>query len=132
YPLIWAEAVTPDCRFVFRSEKKNHEPYFEPRHGEDWLITRTPCVLVQRTTAKEQKRRLIAAELPGEFIRLHGAVVIENHLNMIRPTTECPGISTAALTALFNSDVVDEAFRCINGSVAVSAAELEALPTPAL
>ena len=86
---------------------------------------------MQRTTAKEQKRRLIAAELPGEFIRLHGAVVIENHFNMIRPTTERPGISTAALTAFFNSDVADEAFRCINGSVAVSAAELEALPLPA-
>ena len=45
---------------------------------------------------------------------------------------ELPGArvwtATAALTAFFNSGVADEGFRCINGSVAVSAAELEALP----
>ncbi len=34
------------------------------------------------------------------------------------------------IAALFNSRVVDEVFRCMNGSVAVSAFELEALPLP--
>ena len=34
------------------------------------------------------------------------------------------------LAALLNSDVVDQVFRCINGSVAVSAYELQALPLP--
>jgi adenine-specific DNA-methyltransferase len=130
YPLIWAEAVTPEGRFVFRSEKKNHQPYFQPRDGDEWLIARAPCVLVQRTTAKEQSRRLIAAELPAGFVAEHGAVVIENHLNMVRPVAARPPVSPTALTALLNSDIVDEAFRCINGSVAVSAYELEALPLP--
>ncbi len=131
YPLIWAESVTPDGRFVFRYGKRNHQPYFRPAPGDDWLITATPCVLVQRTTAKEQRRRLIAAALPAEFIREHGAVVIENHLNMVRPTVARPALSPAALAALLNSTIVDEAFRCINGSVAVSAFELAALPLPA-
>lgn len=130
YPLLWSEAVTPEGRFVYRSEKKNHQPYFQPRDGDDWLITRAPCVLVQRTTAKEQPRRLIAAELPADFIAEHGAVVIENHLNMVRPVVARPPVSPAALTALLNSDSADAAFRCINGSVAVSAYELEALPLP--
>jgi adenine-specific DNA-methyltransferase len=35
------------------------------------------------------------------------------------------------LTALLNTTVVDRAFRCISGSVAVSAYELENLPLPA-
>jgi len=34
------------------------------------------------------------------------------------------------LCALLNSDIVDKAFRCLSGSVAVSAYELEALPLP--
>jgi adenine-specific DNA-methyltransferase len=91
-----------------------------------------PCVLVQRTTAKEQARRLIAAEMPAQFIKKHGAVVVENHLNMVRPIRSTrPQVSAAALAALLNSPIADEAFRCISGSVAVSAFELEALPLPA-
>lgn len=131
FPLIWAEAITTDGCFAFRSGKKNHQPYFQPRPGDDWLITTIPCVLVQRTTAKEQRRRLIAAELPGEFIRKHGAVVVENHLNMVRPRDTHTTFAPAVLAALLNSAIVDEAFRCISGSVAVSAFELEALPLPA-
>ena len=70
------------------------------------------------------------AELPASFIERHGAVVVENHLNMIRPLNGAPKVSPAALTALLNTDVVDQVFRCINGSVAVSAYELQALPLP--
>ena len=131
FPLLWAEAVTPDGRFVWRAKKKNHALYFEARHGDDWLITNTLCVLVQRTTAKEQIRRLIAAALPASFVVRHGAVVIENHLNMIRPLATRPSIPAEVLAAFLNSVAADRAFRCVSGSVAVSAYELEALPLPA-
>lgn len=131
FPLVWAEAVTSDGRFIYRAEKRRHEPYFRIEQGDEWLKVSVPCVLVQRTTAKEQPRRLIAAEMPASFIKQHGAVVVENHLNMIRAASaKCPKVSTAALAAVLNSEVVDEAFRCISGSVAVSAFELEALPLP--
>ena len=130
YPLIWAESVRPDGVFEFRAGKRNHKPYFEPKPKESWVVTDFPCVLLQRTTAKEQFRRLIAAELPVEFIKKHGAVVIENHLNMIKPFNGTPEVSPTVLAALLNSNVVDQVFRCINGSVAVSAYELEALPLP--
>ncbi len=130
YPLVWAESVRPDGEFSFRAEKRNHKPYFEPKDDERWVVTEFPCVLLQRTTAKEQNRRLIAAELPADFIEKHGAVVIENHLNMIKPLNGKPKVAPATLTALLNSDVVDQVFRCINGSVAVSAYELNALSLP--
>ncbi len=131
YPLVWAEAVRADGRFAFRAEKRNHQPFFEPREGEQWVVTDLPCVLVQRTTAKEQCRRLIAAELPASFVEKHGAVVVENHLNMVKPRNGAPEVPPAALAAVLNSDLVDQLFRCINGSVAVSAYELGALPLPA-
>jgi adenine-specific DNA-methyltransferase len=129
-PLIWAESVSTDGEFRFRSLKKNHQPYFAPMHGDDWLISRHSCVLVQRTTAKEQRRRLIAAELPQGFIQRHTGVVIENHLNMIKPITSQPAVPPSVLANLLNSSIVDRAFRCVSGSVAVSAYELESLPLP--
>lgn len=129
-PLIWAESVSSDGRFHFRADKRNHEPYFKTEPGDDWLITREPCVLLQRTTAKEQQSRLIAAALPAQFLREHGAVVIENHLNMIRPFNGRPEVSAAVLVKLLNNPIVDRAFRCLSGSVAVSAYELENLPLP--
>lgn len=130
-PLIWAEAITADGRFLFRADKKNHAPYFELTAGDTWLVTTKPCVLLQRTTAKEQSRRLIAAVLPAEFLEKHGGVVIENHVNMIRPITEIPKVSAEVVGAFINSNAADRAFRCISGSVAVSAYELESLPMPA-
>ena len=130
YPLVWAESVRSEGVFEFRAAKRNHKPYFEPKTNERWVVTDFPCVLLQRTTAKEQCRRLIAAELPPAFIEEHGAVVVENHLNMIKPLNGTPQVAPAALAALLNSGVVDQVFRCINGSVAVSAYELEALPLP--
>ncbi len=130
YPLIWAESVRPEGVFSFRAEKRNHKPYFEPKPKEKWVVTEYPCVLLQRTTAKEQCRRLIAAELPASFIAEHGAVVVENHLNMIKPLNGAPRVAPATLAVLLNSDIVDQVFRCINGSVAVSAYELKSLPLP--
>ncbi len=131
FPVIWAESVTADRRFTWRSEKRNHAPWFAARRPkDDWLIVTKPCVLLQRTTAKEQARRLIAAELPESFIRSHRGVVIENHLNMVRAVDPNPEVPTSVIAALLNSGTVDAAFRCINGSVAVSAFELEEMPLP--
>jgi adenine-specific DNA-methyltransferase len=129
HPLIWAESVTADGRFLYRANKKNHAPYFKLEAGDEWLRVRDACVLVQRTTAKEQPRRLIAAELPIRFIRDHNGVVVENHLNMVKPRGK-PLVSPAAVAAVLNSDVVDQVFRCISGSVAVSAFELQSIPLP--
>lgn len=130
-PIIWAEAVTSNGRFVWRAERRNHAPWFLPAFPRDnWLVVDHACVLLQRTTAKEQDRRLIAAELPESFVAKHGGVIIENHLNMIRAASGEATISPAVIAAVLNSRAADAAFRCISGSVAVSAFELEELPLP--
>ena len=132
YPVIWAESVTRAGRFEWRSEKRNHAPWFEARLPKDnWLVVTQPCVLLQRTTAKEQARRLIAAEMSEAFLGRHKGVIVENHLNMVRAVVPAPRVLAAVIAALLNSVIVDAAFRCINGSVAVSAFELEELPLPA-
>lgn len=130
-PLIWAEAVTPDGRFIWRANKKNHTRYFRFQEGDDWLVARRPCVVLQRTTSKEQARRLIAAPIPSSFFEAHGAAVIENHLNMLRPIgKKKPAVCPETLAVFLNSKAADQVFRCISGSVAVSAYELEAMPLP--
>jgi adenine-specific DNA-methyltransferase len=132
-PLVWAESVLPDGRFRFRALRGTHRPYVELRSGQEYLVTRDECLLVQRTTAKEQSRRLVCALLPGRFIRENdGGVVVENHLNIIRAADLglLPRVPLEVLSTLLNSQVVDQVFRCISGSVAVSAYELNALPLP--
>jgi len=129
-PIVWAESVTSDGRFELRCEKRNHKPFLWLRPGDDWLVVRTGCVLLQRTTAKEQARRLIAAEMPASVVKRHGGVSVENHLNMLIPIVDKPAISPALLAAFLNSEPADRAFRCLSGSVAVSAYELESLPLP--
>lgn len=129
-PIIWAEAVTADGRFVLRADKRNHAPHLAITRADGWLVVTAPCVLVQRTTAKEQARRLIAAELPADVVEKHRGVVVENHLNMVVANGKPPRVSPAAVAAVLNSTAADRAFRSISGSVAVSAFELESLPLP--
>ena len=49
---------------------------------------------------------------------------------MVRASGPSPGVPPSAIAALLSCAVVNSAFRCINGSVAVSAFELEQLPLP--
>ena len=129
-PLLWAECVTSDGRFVFRSQKRNHQPYFRVEPGDEWMLVHRACVLLQRTTAKEQARRLIAAEMPPSFLEKHSGITVENHLNMLIPLGDTPDVSPELLTAFLNTSAADRAFRCISGSVAVSAYEIENMPLP--
>jgi len=130
YPIIWAESVCGPGVFRLRAAQRNHKAYFLARPGQEHLVQRESCILLQRTTAKEQPRRLVAAVLPHAVIDRFRGAVVENHLNVIRATREHPEIGLDALAALLSAGVMDELFRCINGSVAVSAYELESLPLP--
>lgn len=130
YPIVWAEAVTSTGEFRFQSARSARQPFLKLRPGQDFLVNHEPCVLVQRTTAKEQKRRLVAAVVPNAFVLDHPGFIVENHLNMIFSKLPQSRFSLQTLVTLLNSATVDQAFRCISGSVAVSAYELNSLPLP--
>jgi len=55
--------------------------------------------------------------------------VDKNHLNLVMPT-ESSAISIEGLVKLLQTQVVNSLFRCINGTVTVSASELIRLPMP--
>lgn len=131
YPIVWAESVRPSGEFIFSCDKKHHKPYLHLRDKNDeWLIVDRPCVLVQRTTAKEQRKRLVSALLSPEFIAKWKGVSVENHLNMVFAVDDKARVTTQLLSTILNTDILDRVFRNINGSVAVSAFELESLPLP--
>jgi len=131
YPLIWAESITSDG-FKFNAIRKNHVPYIDMQKKQDFLVTKNECVLVQRTTSKEQDRRIMAAVLPQAFLNEHGGAVVENHVNIIYGKGLLPELEEIVIEKILNSAVVDRIFRCISGSVAVSAYELNAIPLPSL
>ena len=62
---------------------------------------------------------------------MDGAVVVENHVNVLRCECDDGPLSPEVLTAMLNSSALDRLYRCMTGTVAVSAYELEALPLPA-
>lgn len=132
-PICWSEAVSQDGRFMgFAPRKRDHAPFYLPRPGTDPNVVTKGCILVQRTTAKEQHRRLISAILSQSALDAAGGrVAVENHLNMVLPTSARPAVPVEILAAFLATDTADRVLRCINASVAVSASELEALPLPA-
>lgn len=87
-------------------------------------------VLVKRFSAKEERRRVVAAiftpqAAPGEF------VAFENHLNYFHAHGR--GLSrklAVGLAAYLNSTVLDSYFRQFNGHTQVNATDLRKLPYP--
>jgi len=129
-PIVWAEAVMGQGKFRLRPEKRNHAAFYEPSGPRDSNLVTEPCLLLQRTTSKEQDRRLISAVLPASVIKAHGAVTVENHLNMIVAARRTPAVPMNVLSAFLASEIADRVIRCINASVALSASEIEAMPLP--
>lgn len=124
-PLLWANNVgcfsfTPSGN---RDQRFGHLLLNDRTRA---LITRGPCLLAQRTTAKEQRRRIIAA-YPLEWQQLTGSFFVENHLNLIAPVKGASPLPVEYILALLNSRLFDFIFRAFNGNTQVSATELNVL-----
>jgi len=122
--IVWSDAVRAGEPVDYAASKRAqlHLSVDGMRH----LVLDRPAVLVKRTTAKEQTRRVIAAPFA------YPPAVVENHLNVVTSGDIVgPKIAIEELAALLNSEPVDRLFRSLSGTVAVSATELAALPLPA-
>jgi adenine-specific DNA-methyltransferase len=130
-PIVWAADL--DGGRLHRDPARDDLRYLT-LNGRDRavMLLEKPAVLVQRTTAPEQSRRVVGVELTPEDLEIWGgAVVVENHVNVLRPRrTTKPLLSRTTLAAVLATTTVDRLTRCISGSVALSAYELESLPLP--
>ena len=130
-PLIEAGAITRGALRL--PHPSSHALFLAPGPAEEHLLLRRPALLLRRTTSREEARRLVAARLTAaDLAAAGGAVAVENHVNVLRPVgTGAPAVPPGLLLAVLGSAAADRAYRCLSGSVAVSAFELEALPLPA-
>lgn len=128
--IIWAGDL--DGGQLHQDPNRDKLRYLHLAEGDERvLVLARPAVLVQRTTAPEQPRRLLAATLDSATLaQWGGRVSVENHVNVLT-NPESDGLLTPRLlTALLDSDALDRLYRCLTGSVAISAYELAALPLP--
>ena len=128
--IIWAADL--DGGKPHRARAREAQRWVQLRPGDDrTLVLDHPAVLVQRTTAPEQPRRLLPAELDESCLEEWGGqVVVENHVNVLRKVEPESPLTARLLVALLASDALDRLYRCLTGSVAVSAYELAAIPLP--
>ena len=129
-PVVWAADI--DGGRLHRDKARDGIRFMRLRGNDDTvLVLDRPAVLIQRTTAPEQSRRLIVADLSEEDLRAWGGrVVVENHVNVLRPTLEKPLLTRATLVAVLSTGALDRVIRSLSGSVAVSAYEIESIPFP--
>ncbi|MGW2853397.1 Eco57I restriction-modification methylase domain-containing protein [Streptomyces sp. NPDC001215] len=129
--VIWAADL--DGGVLHRDAARDTMRFLELTAASDLkvMVLEQPAVLVQRTTAPEQSRRLVAAHLGQADLDAHGGrVTVENHVNVLRPTDSDPVLVPEAMTRLLATKTMDKVVRCISGSVALSAYELESIPMP--
>ena len=135
-PLVWASSIRPDGRFEFQASKRlGNSPWFAPPiDREVKYAAKHPAVVVQRTSNRNQKRRLNAAAVPQTFRTQHKkrGFVAENHVIVVEAVSESPPVSPTVIAAILNSAVVNERFSTLCGSFSVSARLLRRLALPTL
>ena len=96
------------------------------------LLPNETYILVKRFTAKEERRRVVAAlaspeDLPGE------AVAFENHLNVYHSRNRgLPRGTALGLLAFLNCTLVDAYVRQFSGHTQINAGDLRHLRYPHL
>jgi len=98
--------------------------------AEELLVPRGTYVLVKRFSAKEEKRRVVAAIYDPERIDAE-EVGFENHVNYYHVKGHgLPVIFAKGLTAFLNSTLVDLYFRQFSGHTQVNAGDLRNMKYP--
>jgi adenine-specific DNA-methyltransferase len=132
-PLLWASTIRPDGSFDFSAPDRfgNARWYSPPDAVTMQYHTTRPSVVLQRTSNREQMRRLNAAAVPEKFRKQHKrGFVAENHVIVIEALNQRPPVALGKLARLLNSGVVNERFSAVCGSFSVSAKLLQRLALP--
>ena len=130
-PLLWMQHVRP-MQTEWPSAGASKPQWIEiTEESMKLLVEDATYVLLRRFSAKEEKRRLVAAPLIRGSLNAND-VGLENHLNYIHGVSrELDEELAYGLSALLNSTFLDRYFRISNGNTQVSATELRAMPFPA-
>lgn len=129
-PLLWLQNIkTMNISWPTESRKPQYVKVTDK--AKKLLVPNGNYVLVRRFSAKEEKKRIVAAPLTSKDLKAQ-FLGIENHLNYIyRKVGELSETQALGLAAILNSSLLDSYFRIFNGNTQVSATELRNLPLPA-
>lgn len=128
-PLLWMNHVHP-MEIHWPNGVRKPQYIISKKLSQSLLLPNRNYVVIRRFSAKEQPRRLTAAPLLARSI-YDSMIGLENHLNYIhRPGGTLSEDEARGLAALYNSSLLDDYFRCINGNTQVSATEIRAMPLP--
>ncbi len=117
----WPREIRKDQAFAVRSEAEKKK----------FLLPAGFYVIVKRFSAKEERRRIVAAVWDPS--RSTSAVAFENHLNIFHANGS--GLDRDLAVGLcywLNSSIVDNFFRTFSGHTQVNAADLRTLRFPPL
>nr|WP_276328243.1 N-6 DNA methylase [Caulobacter flavus] len=135
-PLIWANNIQPNARIELQTRKggttasKGQISCVTLPAGSSALI-RGPAIVLQRTTNRSQKRRIVAGLVDAEAANRFGGFVTENHTIVVLPrmdTSQLVPIQT--VLQLLNSSVLDAQYRRLSGTVSVSTKVLQRMGLP--
>jgi len=130
-PLIFPRHLTRDGFVQWPRDVRNKPNAIHVSGDEDPdLLPRGWYVLVKRFSAKEEKRRVVAALCdPGRLPR--GPVAFDNKLNVIhRNNSGLPPALAKGLALFLNGTAVDVYFRQFSGHTQVNARDLRSLRFP--
>ena len=128
-PLLWMQNTKP-MRVDWPLNTRKEQYITISEASKPLLLPNRNYVLLRRFSAKEDRRRLIAAPLLEGTIA-SSYIGIENHLNYIyRPKGNLTKEEALGIAAILNSKILDEYFRITSGNTQVSATEIRRLPFP--
>ena len=129
-PLLWLHNIKP-MQVCWPLETRRKPKYIAvSEESRRILLPNNNYVLIRRFSAKEEKRRLVAAPLMQEHME-SDFIGIENHLNYIHKRDgNMSELEAIGLSALLNSSFFDSYFRIFSGNTQVSATELKRFPLP--
>lgn len=127
FPVIWSESIRDDGFDPDASRAKGRPRWYSPEDGAGKVTQ--PAILIKRTSSKEQSRRIHAVLVDQAYLGEVGGFFAENHINVLLGSDE-PSVDLDVILRLLKTQIVDQLFRCISGTVTVSATELNQLPIP--
>ncbi len=131
-PLYWAHNVRANAVCEPGHEQpSNGKVGFVNVAGTKTAVVGSDAIILQRTTNRRQKRRLIGGLVRKSRVPGGRGFVSENHTVLILPDPKAKqSVPIAILCRLLNTAAVDARFRRISGTVSVSTKALRDLPLP--
>lgn len=129
-PLFWAHNVRANKRCQPKADESGKIGLAKLPTNNPGII-QSDAILLQRTSNRRQKRRLIAGTVRSDHVIGSRGFVAENHTIVILPDPAKKQIlPLGKLCRLLNTAAVDARFRRMSGTVSLSTRALRQLPLP--